>query len=69
MEDFKTSARAVAAYKWPNVIYMAGDQAGISNEESMVNCQAFKGLPGEYRALTSSSSSPSIRREQPPPTI
>jgi hydroxypyruvate isomerase len=38
LEDFKTNIRAAAEYKWPNVICMAGDRAGISDEEGMDNC-------------------------------
>ena len=40
MEDFKTNIKAAAEYKWPNVITMAGDRAGISDAEGMDNCQA-----------------------------
>jgi hydroxypyruvate isomerase len=39
MEDFKTNIKAAAEYKWPNVICMAGDRKGISDEEGMDNCQ------------------------------
>jgi len=38
MEDFRTNIKAAAEYKWPNVICMAGDRAGISDEEGMDNC-------------------------------
>jgi hydroxypyruvate isomerase len=38
LADFKTNIRAAAEYKWPNVICMAGDRAGISDEEGMDNC-------------------------------
>ncbi len=38
LEDFKTNIRAAAEYKWPNVITMAGDRAGIGDEEGMDNC-------------------------------
>jgi len=41
MEDFKTNIKAAAEYKWPNVICMAGDRAGISDAEGMDNCQAI----------------------------
>jgi hydroxypyruvate isomerase len=41
MEDFKTNIKAAAEYKWPNVITMAGDRAGISDAEGMDNCQAI----------------------------
>jgi hydroxypyruvate isomerase len=39
MEDFQTNIKAAAEYKWPNVICMAGDRAGISDEEGMDNCE------------------------------
>ncbi len=39
MEDFRTNIKAAAEYKWPNVICMAGDRAGIGEEEGMDNCQ------------------------------
>jgi hydroxypyruvate isomerase len=38
LEDFKTNIKAAAEYKWPNVITMAGDRAGISDEQGMDNC-------------------------------
>jgi hydroxypyruvate isomerase len=38
MEDFKTNIKAAAEYKWPNVICMAGDRAGVSDAEGMDNC-------------------------------
>jgi hydroxypyruvate isomerase len=38
LADFKTNIRAAAEYKWPNVICMAGDRAGISDKEGMDNC-------------------------------
>jgi len=41
MEDFRTNIKAAAEYKWPNVICMAGDRAGIGEEEGMDNCQAI----------------------------
>ncbi len=41
MEDFKTNIKAAAEYKWPNVITMAGDRAGISDAEGMDNCQTI----------------------------
>ena len=40
LEDFRTNIKAAAEYKWPNVICMAGDRAGIGEEEGMDNCQA-----------------------------
>jgi hydroxypyruvate isomerase len=39
MDDFRTNIKAAAEYKWPNVICMAGDRKGISDEEGMDNCQ------------------------------
>jgi len=41
LEDFKTNIQAAAEYKWPNVICMAGDRAGISDAEGMDNCQTI----------------------------
>jgi hydroxypyruvate isomerase len=41
MEDFKMNIKAAAEYKWPNVITLAGDRAGISDAEGMDNCQAI----------------------------
>ncbi len=41
MEEFKTNIKAAAEYKWPNVICMAGDRAGISDAEGMDNCQTI----------------------------
>ena len=41
MEQFKTNIKAAAECKWPNVITMAGDRAGISDEQGMDNCQAI----------------------------
>ncbi len=41
MEDFKTNIKAAAEFRWPNVITMAGDRAGISDAEGMDNCQAI----------------------------
>ena len=41
MEDFQANIQAAAEYKWPNVICMAGDRAGIGDEESMDNCQTI----------------------------
>lgn len=38
LEAFKRNIPAAAAYKWPNVICMAGDRKGISDEEGMDNC-------------------------------
>jgi len=41
MEEFKTNIKAAAEYKWPNVITMAGDRAGIGDAEGMDNCQTI----------------------------
>lgn len=41
LEDFKTNIKAAAEYKWPNVICMAGDREGISDDEGMDNCHAI----------------------------
>ena len=41
MEDFRANIQAAAEYKWPNVICMAGDRTGISDEEGMDNCRAI----------------------------
>ncbi len=41
LNDFKTNIKAAAEYKWPNVICMAGDRKGISDEEGMDNCHAI----------------------------
>ncbi len=41
LEEFKTNIKAAAEYKWPNVITLAGDRAGISDAEGMDNCQAI----------------------------
>ncbi|MBN1479442.1 TIM barrel protein [candidate division KSB1 bacterium] len=38
LEDFGTNIKAAAAAGWPNVITMAGDREGISDEEGMDNC-------------------------------
>ncbi len=38
MEEFRANIKAAAAAGWPNVITMAGDRAGISDEEGMDNC-------------------------------
>jgi hydroxypyruvate isomerase len=39
LDAFRTNIQAAAEYKWPNVITMAGDRAGIGDEEGMDNCQ------------------------------
>jgi hydroxypyruvate isomerase len=41
LDDFKTNIKAAAEYKWPNVICMAGDRKGISDEEGMENCHTI----------------------------
>ena len=41
LEDFKKNIKAAAEYKWPNVICMAGDRKGISDEEGMDNCHTI----------------------------
>jgi len=41
LEDFKTNIKAAAEYKWPNVICMAGDRKGISDEQGMDNCHTI----------------------------
>jgi hydroxypyruvate isomerase len=38
LADFKKNIKAAAEYNWPNVIAMAGDRRGISDEEGMDNC-------------------------------
>jgi len=41
LEDFKANIKAAAECKWPNVITMAGDRAGIGDAEGMDNCEAI----------------------------
>jgi hydroxypyruvate isomerase len=41
LEDFKTNIKAAAEYKWPNVICMAGDRAGISDAQGLDNCETI----------------------------
>ena len=41
LAGFKTNLTAAAEAKWPNVICMAGDRAGIGEEEGMDNCQTI----------------------------
>jgi hydroxypyruvate isomerase len=41
LEDFKNNIKAAAEYKWPNIICMAGDRKGISDEEGMDNCHTI----------------------------
>lgn len=38
LEEFKTNIKAASEFKWRNVITMAGDREGISDEEGMANC-------------------------------
>lgn len=38
LEEFKTNIKAAAEFKWPNVIALAGDREGISDEQSLENC-------------------------------
>jgi hydroxypyruvate isomerase len=42
LDDFKKNIKAAAEYKWPNVICMAGDRKGISDEEGMENCRVIE---------------------------
>jgi len=39
LKSFKENIKAAAEYKWPNVICMAGDRKGISDERGMDNCE------------------------------
>jgi hydroxypyruvate isomerase len=38
LQDFRTNIKDAAEFKWRNVITMAGDRKGISDEEGMDNC-------------------------------
>ena len=38
LKSFRENIKAAAEYKWPNVICMAGDRKGISDEQGMDNC-------------------------------
>ena len=38
LQDFRTNIKDAAEYKWRNVVTMAGDRKGISDEEGMDNC-------------------------------
>ena len=38
LDQFRKNIAAAAEYGWRNVITMAGDRAGISDEEGMANC-------------------------------
>ena len=41
LDNFKNNIKAAAEYKWPNVICMAGDRKGISDEVGMDNCHTI----------------------------
>ncbi len=41
LDDFRSNIKDAAAYKWRNVIAMAGDRKGISDEQGMDNCYAI----------------------------
>lgn len=41
LEDFKKNIKAAADFKWPNVIALAGDREGISDDQSLENCAAI----------------------------
>jgi len=41
LDDFRKNIKAAADYDWPNVIAMAGDRKGISDEKGMDNCHAI----------------------------
>ena len=41
MEDFRNNIQAAAEARWPNVICMAGDRKGISDEVGMDNCETI----------------------------
>ena len=41
LQDFRKNIKDAAEYKWRNVITMAGDRKGISDEEGMDNCYAI----------------------------
>ena len=41
LDDFHRNIKAAAEHKWRNVICMAGDRKGISDEEGMDNCHAI----------------------------
>jgi hydroxypyruvate isomerase len=38
LKTFRENLKAAAEYKWPNIICMAGDRKGISDEQGMDNC-------------------------------
>jgi hydroxypyruvate isomerase len=39
LEDFRNNIKAAADAGWPNVICMAGDRKGISDQEGLDNCE------------------------------
>ncbi len=41
MEEFRNNIQAAAEASWPNVICMAGDRKGISDEVGMDNCETI----------------------------
>ncbi len=41
LDDFRNNVKAAADAGWPNVICMAGDRKGISDEEGMDNCETI----------------------------
>lgn len=41
LADFKANIKAATEHNWPNVIAMAGDRRGISDEEGMDNCRTI----------------------------
>jgi hydroxypyruvate isomerase len=41
LDDFRKNIKSAAEYGWPNVITMAGDRKGISDEEGMDNCHTI----------------------------
>jgi len=41
LKTFRDNIKAAAEYKWPNVICMAGDRKGISDDEGMDNCHTI----------------------------
>ncbi len=41
LEDFRNNIQAAADAGWQNVICMAGDRKGISDEEGMDNCETI----------------------------
>ena len=41
LKTFRDNIKAAAEYKWPNIICMAGDREGISDDEGMDNCHTI----------------------------